>query len=106
MPRQQTSRTPESDEGDERRTASIAARPGLLDDVDRRLLALLASDGRRSYADLAHEVGLSAPSVYARVKKLEDRGVIKQYTIATSPEQLGYGIAALVAVSQLPGFHW
>jgi AsnC-type helix-turn-helix domain len=38
-----------------------------LDEVDSRLLALLIEDGRRSYADLAHEVGLSAPSVYARV---------------------------------------
>jgi Lrp/AsnC family leucine-responsive transcriptional regulator len=95
-----------SAEGDERPPAPPSARAGLLDDVDRRLLAMLANDGRRSYADLAHEVGLSAPSVYARVKKLEDRGVIKQYTIATSPEQLGYGIAALVAVRQQPGFHW
>src|SRR5436190_5968546 len=82
------------------------ATPVTLDATDRRLLALLAEDGRRSYADLAQAVGLSAPSVYARVKKLEDRGVIKQYTIATSPEQLGYGIAALVAVRQQPGFHW
>ena len=64
-------------------------------EIDRRLLSLLSVDGRRSYADLAHEVGLSAPSVYARVKKLEDRGVIKQFTITTSPEQLGYGLAAV-----------
>lgn len=87
-------------------SAGATASPANLDAIDRRLLALLAEDGRRSYTDLAQDVGLSAPSVYARVKKLEDRGVIKQYTIATSPEQLGYGIAALVAVSQLPGFHW
>jgi Lrp/AsnC family leucine-responsive transcriptional regulator len=65
------------------------------------------ADGARvPYADLAQDVGLSAPSVYARIKKLEERGVITGYTIATNPEQLGYGIAALVAVSQLPGFHW
>ena len=77
-----------------------------MDAIDRQILTLLAEDGRRSYTDLAQSVGLSPPSVYARVKKLEDRGVIRGYTIATSPEQLGYGIAALVAVSQLPGFHW
>jgi Lrp/AsnC family leucine-responsive transcriptional regulator len=77
-----------------------------MDNVDRRLLALLADDGRRSFADLAQAVGLSAPSVYARVKKLEERGVIRQYTIVTAPEQLGYGLAAWVAVRQQPGFHW
>ncbi len=95
-----------SGQPDERPAASSAGATSVLDEIDRRLLTLLAEDGRRSYADLAHEVGLSAPSVYARVKKLEERGVIKQFTIMTSPEQLGYGIAALVAVRQLPGFHW
>jgi Lrp/AsnC family leucine-responsive transcriptional regulator len=91
---------------DERPAVPSPGTPSVLDEIDRRLLTLLAEDGRRSYADLAHEVGLSAPSVYARVKKLEERGVIKQFTIMTSPEQLGYGIAALVAVRQQPGFHW
>jgi Lrp/AsnC family leucine-responsive transcriptional regulator len=110
VPRQQTARS-SSSAGDSAarpadRPAATSQAPDALDTIDRRLLALLSEDGRRSYADLAQAVGLSAPSVYARVKKLEDRGVIRQYTIATSPEQLGYGIAALVAVRQLPGFHW
>ena len=77
-----------------------------LDRIDHHLLALLAQDARRSYADLAQEVGLSPPSVYARVKKLEDRGVIRSYTITTDPAQLGHNLAAWVAVRQLPGFHW
>jgi Lrp/AsnC family leucine-responsive transcriptional regulator len=110
VPRQQSVRSPSAQAAEqhpaERAAPAASAAPVTLDTIDRRLLALLAEDGRRSYADLAQEVGLSAPSVYARVKKLEERGVIKQYTIATSPEQLGYGIAALVAVRQLPGFHW
>jgi Lrp/AsnC family leucine-responsive transcriptional regulator len=104
MRRDQTARS--SGQADDRPVAASGGAPSVLDDVDRRLLALLSEDGRRSYADLAHEVGLSAPSVYARVRKLEERGVIKQFTITTSPEQLGYGIAALVAVRQQPGFHW
>jgi len=77
-----------------------------VNEVDRRLLQMLAEDARRSYADLAQDVGLTAPSVYARIKKLERRGVIRQYTIATDPEQLGHGIGALVMVRQQPGFHW
>ncbi|MCC7369753.1 MAG: Lrp/AsnC family transcriptional regulator [Chloroflexi bacterium] len=101
MPRQPAPRSSTAGAADDRPAAPVA-----LDPTDRRLLALLSEDGRRSYAELAQAVGLSAPSVYARVKKLEDRGVIQQYTIATSPELLGYGIAALVAVRQLPGFHW
>jgi Lrp/AsnC family leucine-responsive transcriptional regulator len=102
--REQTARA--TGQFDERPAATTSGASSVLDEIDRRLLTLLAEDGRRSYADLAHEVRLSAPSVYARVKKLEERGVIKQFTIMTNPEQLGYGIAALVAVRQQPGFHW
>jgi Lrp/AsnC family leucine-responsive transcriptional regulator len=110
VPRQQTVRPSSTADAAHRpaeRAVAVASPSTVsLDPIDRQLLTLLAEDGRRSYADLAQAVRLSAPSVYARVKKLEERGVIKQYTIATSPEQLGYGIAALVAVRQLPGFHW
>jgi Lrp/AsnC family transcriptional regulator, leucine-responsive regulatory protein len=81
-------------------------RSGELDPIDHRLLVLLADDARRSYADLAQSVGLSPPSVFARVKKLEERGVIRGYTIVTDPHQLGHQLGAWVAVKQLPGFHW
>jgi Lrp/AsnC family leucine-responsive transcriptional regulator len=77
-----------------------------LDAIDHQLLVLLAEDARRSYADLAQSVGLSPPSVYARVKKLEDRGVIRSYTIVTDPALLGHQLGAWVAVKQLPGYHW
>jgi Lrp/AsnC family leucine-responsive transcriptional regulator len=70
------------------------------------LLALLGEDARRSYADLAQSVGLSPPSVYARVKKLEERGVIRGYTIVTDPARLGHALGAWVAVRQLPGYQW
>jgi Lrp/AsnC family transcriptional regulator, leucine-responsive regulatory protein len=81
-------------------------RNGELDPIDRQLLELLAEDARRSYADLGQSVGLSPPSVFARVKKLEERGVIRGYTVVTDPLALGHQIAAWVAVKQLPGFHW
>src|SRR5262249_13475054 len=93
-------------EGVAKQNSPLAGTAFSPDAVDYRLLALLTEDSRRSYADLGQAVGLSAPSVYARVKKLEERGVIRRYTIVTDPEQLGFGLAALVAVRQQPGFHW
>lgn len=78
----------------------------MVDDIDRKLLTLLSEDARRSFAVLGLEVGLSAPSVHARVKKLEREGVIRRYTIETDSYRLGYHIAAVVAVQQQPGFHW
>ncbi|MEQ9947810.1 Lrp/AsnC family transcriptional regulator [Pectobacterium aroidearum] len=51
--------------------------PAKLDDVDRKILALLATDSSRSYAELGEALHLSAPSVHERVKRLKKDGVIK-----------------------------
>lgn len=77
-----------------------------IDQIDRQLIRLLSIDARTSYADLGSEVGLTAPSVYARVEKLRQSGVIRSYTVDTDPARLGYGLAALISVTQQPGFHW
>jgi Lrp/AsnC family leucine-responsive transcriptional regulator len=66
--------------------------------VDRRLLEALAANARASYAELARLVGMSAPSVQDRVRRLEERGVITGYTATVSPEAVGLGVAALVGV--------
>ena len=77
-----------------------------IDGVDRRLLELLAEDVRRPYAELGRKVGLSAPSVHARVRKLERRGIIRKYTIETDADRLGHRVAAIVSVLQQPGYQW
>lgn len=50
-----------------------------LDELDRKLLALLAADGRASMADLGRAVGLSRTAVLARVQRMEREGVIGGY---------------------------
>lgn len=68
-----------------------------LDDIDRRLIALLQQDGRISYADLSREVGLTAPGIRIRVMRLQDEGVL-QIVAVTDPLQLGYESMAQVAI--------
>lgn len=51
-----------------------------LDEIDYRLLRLLTRNGRATWADLAHELGLTAPAIAQRVRRLEERGVIRQFT--------------------------
>jgi Lrp/AsnC family leucine-responsive transcriptional regulator len=70
-----------------------------LDDLDLKLLARLMADGRVTWAQLASEVGLSGPSVTERVRKLERLGVLEGFTAKVSPESVGYGLLAFVAVS-------
>jgi Lrp/AsnC family transcriptional regulator, leucine-responsive regulatory protein len=69
-----------------------------LDDVDRNILALLQRDGRRSFAELGREVGLSTPAVKRRVDRLEASGVIRGYTAVIDPAKLGYGFEAIAEI--------
>src|SRR5689334_6161602 len=70
---------------------------------DARILEVLQRDGRRPYADLGAEVGMSGPSAHERVKKLEARGVITGYAATVDPKALGYDILAFSWITQAPG---
>jgi Lrp/AsnC family transcriptional regulator, leucine-responsive regulatory protein len=70
---------------------------------DARILGVLQRDGRRPYAELGAEVGMSGPSAHERVKKLEARGVITGYAAIVDPRALGYGILAFSWITQAPG---
>ena len=74
-----------------------------LDDIDRRLVELLIHNARMSYSDLGQAVGLSRVAVKARVRALEERGVIQGYGARVNLAALGYSLQALVRVRPLPG---
>jgi Lrp/AsnC family leucine-responsive transcriptional regulator len=50
-----------------------------VEDLDREIVRLLAADGRMSYTDLGRATGLSTSAVHQRVRRLEERGVIRGY---------------------------
>lgn len=60
-----------------------------LDETDREILGLLQLDSRRSFADIAKAVSLSAPAVKRRVDRLEELGVILGYTLRVDQAKLG-----------------
>ena len=60
-----------------------------LDETDREILELLQRDSRRSFAEIAKAVSLSAPAVKRRVSRLEDQGVIRGYTLQLDHAKLG-----------------
>ncbi|MCK5777268.1 MAG: Lrp/AsnC family transcriptional regulator [Rhodospirillales bacterium] len=74
-----------------------------LDQIDRRLLAALNDNARISNTALGRLVGLSAPSVAERLKRLEEAGVISGYAATIDLEALGLPIAAWVRVKPIPG---
>ncbi len=69
-----------------------------MDAVDRAILDALRANARATYAELAREVGLSAPAVHERVNKLEAQHVITGYHAAVAPESIGYSMSALVGI--------
>jgi Lrp/AsnC family leucine-responsive transcriptional regulator len=71
-----------------------------VDDIDLRLVELLRANARLSYAELARQVGLSAPAVHDRVGKLESGGVIRGYRADAEPEAIGLGVTALIGIVQ------
>ena len=73
-----------------------------LDDVAKAIIAQLQTDGRRSYAAIGKEVGLSEAAVRQRVQKLTDAGVM-QIVAVTDPLQLGFARQAMVGVKVARG---
>lgn len=76
---------------------------GPLDRIDERLLAALSENARISNTALGRLVGLSAPSVSERLKRLEEAGVISGYAATVDPAALGLPIAAWVRIKPIPG---
>jgi Lrp/AsnC family leucine-responsive transcriptional regulator len=76
---------------------------GDVDVVDLRLIQALASDARASLADLSRFVGLSAPSVSERIRRLEEAGVIEGYTVKINPKALGLPLAFWLRIRPTPG---
>lgn len=65
-----------------------------LDEVDHEILMLLQQDGRRTVADIAQRVALSAAPVRRRIDRLEATGVIKGYAAIVDEARLGRGVDA------------
>lgn len=73
-----------------------------LDDLDRRIIAALQVDGRRTFSSLAEEFGIPASSVRYRTKRLEDEGILQVVGIA-NPLAIGFDRLAMVGVRVRPG---
>jgi Lrp/AsnC family leucine-responsive transcriptional regulator len=68
-----------------------------IDDIDRKILAILATDGRTPAAQIAEQVGLSRPAVALRLERLERDGILLGTSAVVDPEALGLGITAFIA---------
>jgi Lrp/AsnC family transcriptional regulator, leucine-responsive regulatory protein len=77
---------------------ALKEQPGVLDQVNLRLLDELGADPRMSMSELARRVGMSAPAVTERVQRLEQSGVIAGYRMELDPAALGLPVTVFVRV--------
>jgi Lrp/AsnC family leucine-responsive transcriptional regulator len=72
-----------------------------MEEIDRQILRLLSQDGRMSFTDLGRATGLSTSAVHQRVRRLEQRGVIRGYTVVVQSEAVDLPLTAFVSVTPL-----
>ena len=71
----------------------------IMDEMDEAILKVLQTDGRISNVDLANRVNLSPPAVHARLKRLEERGYIRQYVALLDRELIGFDMLSFINVT-------
>jgi Lrp/AsnC family transcriptional regulator, leucine-responsive regulatory protein len=70
-----------------------------LDEIDTQILQIVQTDGRISNAELAQKIHLSPPAAHARLKRLQERGLIREFVALLDREQLGYDLMVLIHVT-------
>lgn len=73
-----------------------------MDDLDRKIIASLAGDGRKPYSRIAEEHGVATTTVHQRVRRLTERGIITGTRVTVDWEAVGLPVTALVSV-EAPG---
>ncbi len=77
-----------------------------MDAIDRKIIALLRENARRSFKDIGEDVNLSPPAVKRRVDRLEADGVIRGYAAVVDPAAFGWHAEAFVDLycdGRMPG---
>lgn len=74
-----------------------------LDQVDRKIVEELQTNGRITNAELAERVGVAASTCIARVRSLVSRGIITGFTASVDPRAMGLGLQVLVSVTVRSG---
>ncbi len=69
-----------------------------LDELDRCILRILQENGRASYSEIARRLRVPESTVRLRVRKLQERGIIRKFSALINPFKAGYSIVAFIAV--------
>ncbi|HEY3603828.1 MAG TPA: Lrp/AsnC family transcriptional regulator, partial [Sporichthyaceae bacterium] len=72
-----------------------------MEDIDRQIVELLCADGRMSFTDLGKRTGLSTSAAQQRVRRLEQRGVLRGYVAVVDPDAIGLPLTAFISIKPI-----
>ena len=70
----------------------------MIDEIDWQILSILQENSRTSNAEIARQVGMAPSGIFDRVRKLEERGIISEYSARLNPKAVGLGLLAFIFV--------
>ena len=73
----------------------------MIEDTDAEILRLLSQDGRMSFTDLAKQTGLSVSAVHQRVKRLQQRGILRGFAAQVDADAIGLPLTAFVSIKPI-----
>jgi DNA-binding Lrp family transcriptional regulator len=69
-----------------------------MDKLDMSIIKLLQKNARLSYREIAKELGVAVGTIYNRIKKLEEQGIIRGFCVDVDYERLGFGLTAVIGI--------
>ncbi|WP_456367303.1 Lrp/AsnC family transcriptional regulator [Thermococcus sp.] len=78
---------------------------GGLDEIDKKILMILQKNSRTPLREISREVGLAESTIYERIKKLKEKGVIKKFTVILDPNALGFNVLAFILIKARAGMY-
>lgn len=73
-----------------------------LDELDQQIVRLLIANARMSYSEIGQQVGISRVAVKARIRTLEQRGIIEEYTTIINPQKISGAVSCYFEIETLP----
>lgn len=73
-----------------------------LDELDQQIVWLLMANARMSYSEIGQQVGISRVAVKARIRALEQRGIIEEYTTIINPQKISGAVSCYFEIETLP----
>ena len=73
-----------------------------LDDLDQKIVQLLIENSRMSYSEIGDKIGISRVAVKARIRALEKRGIIEEYTTIINPQKIGGAVSCYFEIEITP----